>query len=343
MNRFSSGPSRLVAPELHQDGSAHRQPGLEQEAVLHGGSVAVRRLRSQVERIAPYLRTALLCGEPGTGKRQLARAIHALSSGAERPFLELQSAELAEVIGEGKAVLPEGAPDSRTLLESVAGGTLYLGRVDELGPMEQAGLMRFLRSFEERRLAISRPSDRVRPDTRVLASTVRDLRTLASIGQYRQDVYARLSVVEIAVPSLQQRREDIPALAEFLLRRLAAQTGTRPKMLAPSTLAQLDGRPWPNNLQELERVLAQAALLAEGAVIEPRHLLALVEPRTHALPAASAQPKIERLDDVIQQHVLHVLTHCGGNKLRAAELLGISRSTLYRMLDAASVSGRMVP
>jgi DNA-binding NtrC family response regulator len=102
-------------------------------------------------------------------------------------------------------------------------------------------------------------------------------------------------------------------------------------------LAQLQERLWPNNLRELERVVAQAAALAEGAIVEPRHLLALVDP-ANASPASQPAIHIERLHDVIQQHVLAVLTRCGGNKLRAAELLGISRSTLYRMLDAGSVS-----
>jgi transcriptional regulator of acetoin/glycerol metabolism len=104
--------------------------------------------------------------------------------------------------------------------------------------------------------------------------------------------------------------------------------------LAEATLAQLQGQMWPNNLHELERVVSQAASLAEGAIIEPRHLLSLVE----APPSAPAPIKIERLQDVIHNHVLDVLTRCGGNKLRAAELLGISRSTLYRMLDANSVN-----
>jgi DNA-binding NtrC family response regulator len=229
-------------------------------------------------------------------------------------------------------------------LESASGGTLYLDGVGELPFALQASLFRFIRACEERRTVpvtsngntFRRPSpldNRLTPP-RILAASDRDLRTLAAIGQFRQDLYARLSAVEILVPPLRQRIEDIPILSAWLLRRLAEKTGQSPKLLAEATLAQLQGQMWPNNLHELERVVSQAASLAEGAIIEPRHLLSLVE----APPSAPAPIKIERLQDVIHNHVLDVLTRCGGNKLRAAELLGISRSTLYRMLDANSVN-----
>ena len=225
--------------------------------------------------------------------------------------------------------------------QSANGGTLYLDSVGELPFTLQAALFRFIRACEERR-SVAPPASRndfrrsepARIDTRILASTDRDLRVLASIGQFRQDLYARLSAVEILVPPLRQRIEDIPTLVAWLLRRIAGETGQVPKLLAKSTLAQLQERLWPNNLRELERVVAQAAALAEGTVVEPRHLLALVEP-ANASPASRPPFTSSACTTSSSSTSSTVLTRCGGNKLRAAEMLGISRSTLYRMLDAA--------
>jgi DNA-binding NtrC family response regulator len=334
-NRDSSGPALASSSR-----SGQRDP------VLMGDSVVIRRLRSQVQRIAPYFHTALIRGETGSGKQLVARAIHALSPGADGPFIVANASALAESIANGESSRPASSPSAASLLNSANGGTLYLDSVGELPFTLQAALFRFVRACEERR-NVPQPASRndfrrsepARIDTRILASSDRDLRVLAAIGQFRQDLYARLSAVEILVPPLRQRIEDIPTLAAWLLRRIADETGQAPKLLAQSTLIQLQDRLWPNNLRELERVVAQAAALAEGAVVEPRHLLALVEPAS-ASPARPPIIHIERLHDVIQQHVLDVLTRCGGNKLRAAELLGISRSTLYRMLDAGSISAQ---
>jgi DNA-binding NtrC family response regulator len=193
---------------------------------------------------------------------------------------------------------------------------------------QQTALIRFVRGCEERRGAIA---------TRILATSDRDLRTLAATGQFQQDLYARLSVVELQVPPLRQRVDDIPMLAELLLRRFANETGQSAKVLAELSVVQLRKRLWPNNLRELERVVAQAAALTQNGTIEPRHLLTLGE---SPKPVVASPVRLERLHDVVQRHVLEVLTRCGGNKLRAAELLGISRSTLYRMLDAKPASMR---
>jgi DNA-binding NtrC family response regulator len=303
--------------------------------ILLGESLAVRRFRSQVKRVAPHLRTALIRGEIGAGKHLAARAIHALSSGADGPFIACDASALASSAADAGTSAPPGAPTADALIESAQAGTLYLFGVGKLSAAHQATLFHFIRAYDESRPTASNHAGSRRPDTRILASSDRDLRTLVAIGQFRQDLYVRLSAIEIVVPPLSQRIEDIPILAARILRSLAERAGQPPKVLAESTLTQLQDRPWPNNLRELDRVVTQAAALADGDLIEPRHLLALVEPAPQNLAAPTAV-KIERLHDVIQRHVLEVLTRCGGNKLRAAELLGISRSTLYRMLDSSS-------
>jgi DNA-binding NtrC family response regulator len=298
-----------------------------QRGPLLGDSPAMRRLRSQIQRVAPYFRTALVRGETGTGKELVARAIHQLSPGADGPFVPCPIATLADSLAPNDPPTISGlTPAGTALLESAQGGTLYLDEIGELPYPLQAGLLRFLKAFEDRRIETRRW------ELRIIASTHRDLRTLSAIGQFRPDLYTRLSVIEIAVPSLRQRTEDIPALAAQLLRRIARKSGDDVKFLAPETLTRLQRHPWPGNLHELRKVLVRAAARTGSTLLEPRHLIALTEPQAGAA-AAPLPVKIERLQDVIQQHVLSVLTRCAGNKLRAAELLGISRSTLYRMLD----------
>jgi DNA-binding NtrC family response regulator len=309
------------------------------ELVVMGESVAVRRLRSQIRRIAPYFRTALIRGETGSGKELVARRLHAGSPGADGPFIVEPAAAIAEPFARDEPARVTAMRSTESLLESAHTGALYLKGVGELSFGQQAGLFRFLRACEERHGAAAGAGhvrlDRTDRRARILAASDRDLRALALIGQFRQDLYAHLSAVEILVPPLRDRVDDIPKLGEWLLRRLAGQTRQSPKLLAEATVARLMRAVWPNNLHDLERVVCQAAALAEGASIEPRHLLALVEPEFAGLAAAPAA-KVERLQEVVQQHVFDVLARCGGNKLRAAEALGISRSTLYRMLDAAS-------
>jgi DNA-binding NtrC family response regulator len=294
--------------------------------VLLGESAAVRQLRSQIQRIAPYYRAALIRGEAGSGRQTVGRAIHRLSPVANGPFVVIDASALTDALDSdhtnGASVLEA--------LEATRGGTLYISDVGELSLPRQAALYRFVRSAEERRGSLT-------ATMRILAESDRDLRTLASIGQFRQDLHANLSAVEIPVPPLRQRTEDIPLLAAFLLDRIAHRAGEKPQALAELALFSLQRQNWPGNLRDLERGLSEAAARAEGDVIEPCHLMPLGE--EGVAQAAGASPvRMDRLHDVVQRHVLDVLTRCGGNKLRAAESLGISRSTLYRMLEANSAT-----
>jgi DNA-binding NtrC family response regulator len=308
--------------------------------VLLGDSMAVRHLRSQIQRIAPYFRIAIIRGEGGAGKQVVARAIHARSAGAHGPFIVADAAAFADALHAGGHTR-----SAESLVDAAEGGTLYLLRVAQLSIVQQDSLMGFFRDRDERRAApggdVQRKLERrdATPlsarncDMRILVASDCDLRTLSAVGRFRQDLYAQLSAVEIVIPPLRERLDDIPVLATWLLRRLAEQAGETSNHFSQAGLAHLQERQWPSNLRELEKVDAQSAALAEGKLIEPCHLLALGKPATIA-PAPATAPRIDRLDEVVRRHVLDVLTRCGGNKLRAAELLGISRSTLYRMLDS---------
>jgi DNA-binding NtrC family response regulator len=335
---ISVGRTRQPAAEPHRSDLAADAAC----SVLLGESMAVRHLRSQIQRIAPYFRIALIRGEVGAGKQQIARILHEASPAADGPFVVVHASQFSAELDESAYLRSAGS-----LLDKTEGGTLYLKCMGELTFPQQSALLRFLQSSWERRGASSNPGRRglerrnsrlaqIRNSgTRILVASDRDLRTLSSVGQFRQDLYAQISAVEILVPPLRQRTEDIPQLATALLHRLAEQTGQSSKLFSDATLLHLKERRWPNNLRELECVVAQAAAVAEGGVIELSHLLPSAEP---ASPAASEPPRLDRLDDVVQRHVLDVLTRCNGNKLRAAEMLGISRSTLYRMLGSNSDS-----
>ena len=312
------------------------------EWVLLGESAAVRHLRAQIRRISPHFRTALIRGEAGTAKSLVARAIHAHSPASDGPFVVAPAEHVVQCVAAGETTCSATIHAAASLLGSAQGGILYLEGVGELSYPLQTTIYRFIRWAEERRTApassVYNGPERRRVNlrsapTRILASSRSDLRALALTGRFRQDLYTHLSAVEVVVPPLQQRVDDIPELSAWLLNRLAAQAGQPSKRLSEAAMAHLKGLSWPHNLRELEELLSRAASLAEDATIERRHLL---PPEAGAdSNAAPLGHWPDRLHDVIQQHVLDILTRCGGNKLRAAELLGISRSTLYRMLGAS--------
>ena len=325
----------LTSPTLVRRTFQHRQDDRETSAlerdsklrrtdwVLLGNSVAVRQLRSQIQRIAPHFRAALIRGERGVGKELAARAIHALSPSADGPFVMFH--------GTGHAGRP-----GQEVFESARGGTLYLWGIETLSPALQGELLGIMDEGQWRwpgsQHAGRDGTERRRAHIRILAASNRDLGALAAAGQFHQELYERLSAVEIFVPALRQRIEDIPSLAAWLLRDSEPATGQCPKHLAESTIAQLQKYPWANNLRELESVIARSAALAEGATIEPRHVLVRVDSEN-----TPSTPPLDRLRDVVEKHMLEVLSRCNGNKLRAAELLGISRSTLYRMLGSTKL------
>jgi len=273
---------------------------------LAGESAAMHRVRSQLERIAPHVRTALITGETGTGKEQVARMLHARGPGADGPFIIWEAEPLTKM-------LIETDKGSAILLEA-HGGTLFLAKMGTVPLTQQPALLRMLQLQEQRTH---------RCDVRIVTSSDRDLRTLTMTGQFREDLYRRIGTVEIGLAPLRRRQEDIAEVAETLLRRAGGRG------ISAEAVVRLEQHTWPRNVRELREVLDRALELAGNAVVDARHLRL---PERHE----DAEPNLEPLQDVVRRHVLEVLTRCSGNKLRASEVLGISRSTLYRMLDACA-------
>jgi DNA-binding NtrC family response regulator len=302
----SSGNCVAIAPPPKPRGET------EQVRIV-GSSAAMRRLRMQVRRIGPHFRSVLVSGEAGAGKELVARALHAMGPGGE--FVVCGAAELEDVLARSEASLQ---------------GMLFLDGISKMHLEAQDRVLQVLKKHE-RVWGHFEPSH-----LRVIAATRDDLRTLASAGRFRQELYQRLTTVEIAVPPLRERMEDVPELARYLLRRFALLHNRDAHEIADDAIDRMKLYRWPGNVREIEDVLREAALRSTDGRIELRHLPELSE--EDRMPPAAIAGKSVRLQDVIEQHVFHVLKDCRGNKLRAAEMLGISRSTLYRMLDAGASS-----
>jgi DNA-binding NtrC family response regulator len=288
------------------------------------------RLRMQIQRIGPHFRTVMVIGETGTGKESTARALHRLSQGAAGPFVLCHAGERSEVFHKATAC----SADIDHMVKMAQGGTLFLGGISEMSMEAQRHLLRVLRRQDGSQIG-STASQKI--DIRMIASTREAPRVLAYAGRFLQELYQRLAMVEIALPPLRERREDIPRLATRLLARLAREFGKSVEEISEDAMKRLETHGWPGNLRELENALRHGVLQCKTKVLEASDLPALAE--TSAEDSAMADALgTARLQDVVERHVLRVLKNCAGNKLRAAELLGISRSTLYRMLEAHSYS-----
>jgi DNA-binding NtrC family response regulator len=301
--------------------------GLEGDGLqMVGTGPAMVHLRMQVQRIGPHFRTVVFSGEAGTGKELAARALHRLSHGADGPFVLWRAGEVPAE--DPDTAIAAASADIDGLVKKAHGGTLFFDGINEMPLEVQSHLLRVLRRQEGSQVEVDASH---KMHVRMIASTRDDLRGLASAGRFLQELYQRLATVEITLPPLRERREDIPELAMLFLARLALRFGKSVDEISEAAMRRLEAHPWPGNVRELEKVLRHGVERCRGEVLEVGDLLMLADG-----PAMADGFEAVRLQDAVEQHVLRVLKNCAGNKLRAAELLGISRSTLYRMLDARS-------
>jgi PAS domain S-box-containing protein len=277
----------------------------------------------------------LLLGETGVGKSWLARRIHQSSPRVSKPFLEINCASLArelvesELFGHEKGAFTGAQSDKRGLVEAADGGTLFLDEIGELPPAVQAHLLTFLDTQRFRRVGGMRA---LSANVRVLAATNLDLEKAILEGRFRKDLYYRLSVVPIRIPPLRERRDELRAVAERMLAELAGRRGIRgPVTIDGRAIAALERYDWPGNLRELRNVLERALILNRGGPVRIDHLP--VELRKAPDPAPPSPPTLDALE---LAHIERVLEQQGGNRSRAAEALGISRSTLRRKLAQKS-------
>jgi DNA-binding NtrC family response regulator len=327
-----------LAPILAEASSRDCTPPLRElaqdEPEIVGVSPAMTRLRMQVQRIGPHFRAVVVSGEAGTGKELAARALHRLSQRAAGPFVVCHAGK-PSTKGFDRTRTAASSAEIDRMLMMAQGGTLFFDGISEMPLEAQTHLLRVLRRQDGYQVG-SGASQKM--DLRMIAATREDLRVLASAGRFLQELYQRLAMVEIALPPLRERREDIPHLATHFLARMTLRFGKGFHKIAEDAMQRLEAHPWPGNVRELERTMRHSIQQSAGGVLEITDLPELEQVNAVESGTTDAFETV-RLQEVVERHVHRVLKNCAGNKLRAAEMLGISRSTLYRMLDASSYAG----
>ena len=297
---------------------------------LVGRSLAFRRVLDLVRRVAPSATTALLLGESGTGKEVVARAIHDASPRHDRPFVPVECSGLTESLFESELFGHErgaftGAHAAKPgLVEAARGGTLLLDEVGDIPPGLQVKLLRLLETRTFRRIGSVEPQE---ADFRLVCATHRDLPAMVAEGAFRRDLYYRISAFPITLPALRERREDIPLLAEALLRRIPAASGLR---LSQAALECLSAHDFPGNIRELRNLLERAALLLDGDTILPEHLPGICR----LAGAERSDDGVLPLDEVERRYLARVLAEHRGDRKELAALLGVSERTLFRKLQS---------
>ncbi len=298
-----------------------------------GTSPAMQRVFEVVDQVAPSKATVLITGESGTGKELVANALHMRSPRAQKPFVKLHCAALAESLLESELFGHEkgsftGAfvrKDGRFSLAD--GGTLFLDEIGEISPAIQVKLLRFLQEHEFERVG---GTQTIRVDVRVIAATNRNLPEEVAKGRFREDLYYRLNVVALEMPPLRDRRTDIAALSRFFLERYARENSKSIQDFASETMDLLTMYDWPGNVRELENAIERAVVLTNGPMIQPAALPPHVRPKT----VIAGIPPIpgSTLSDIERFAILETMKATGGSTSKAAEMLGISVRTIqYRL------------
>ncbi len=300
-----------------------------------GTSAEFRKALDLAESVAASDSTILIRGESGSGKEVFARYIHELSERSDRHFLSLNCAALpeglleSELFGHVKGSFTGAVRDKEGLFVAASGGSFFLDEVGEMAPSTQVKLLRVL---QQREVIPVGSTKAVQVDVRLIAATNRDLERDIEQGRFRSDLYYRLNVISVELPPLRARLDDIPLLAEHFLTREAERTGGKPKKLSDEVMDILQEYPWPGNVRELENVIERAVVLTNGATVKDDAL----PPRLREQPAQplvqEAPPANPTLEVIERAYIEHVLRAENGNKSRAAEVLGIDPSTLYRKI-----------
>jgi len=303
---------------------------------------AMKEVLRVVQKVAPMPTTVLIEGESGTGKELVARALHDLSPRAERTFVAVNCGAIpgqlieSELFGHAKGAFTDASSAKRGLFEEADGGTLLLDEIGELPLPVQPTLLRVLQEGEVRRVGDARST---RVDVRLLAATNRDLAAQVQAGRFREDLYYRLNVVQLRLPPLRDRQDEIAALSERLLARHAERIGTSPRRLSPRALEVLKGYRWPGNVRELENALERALVLSEDEEIGPDSLPDAVQRAVppEPLPARldADDLSVKRAQRVLEADLIRrALERTQGNRTRAAELLELSpRALLYKIRE----------
>jgi Nif-specific regulatory protein len=310
------------------------------ESGIVGDGPATRKVLEMVARVAPRETSVLILGESGTGKELVARALHAGSPRASRPFVAINCAALTETLleselfGHEKGAFTGAVAQKKGKLELAEGGTVFLDEAGEMTPQLQAKLLRVLQQREFERVGGTKT---LRLDVRLIAATNRDLAAEVKRGAFREDLYHRLNVVAIRVPPLRDRVEDIPALARHFLERASVRCGRRVTGISPDAERYLVNYSWPGNIRELENAIERAVVLGQSDVVLPEDLPETV---MDAAPSADSDGALQSsVSDAKRKLILDAWREAGGDHNRAAEILKVHPNSLRRLIRNLGLRG----
>ena len=322
--------------EVHKEYSFHH---------ILGKSKPIQAVFDLIRRVADSPTNILITGESGTGKELVAKAIHYNSDRKDAPFIPVNCAAIpeqlleSELFGHMRGAFTDAKFDKRGLFEEAQKGTLFLDEISELPLMLQAKILRAIQEKEIRRVGATKP---VSVDVRIIAATNLNLNEEVKNKRFREDLYYRLNVIELKLPPLRERREDIPLLVEAFLKKCGEVRGKAVMGVSEAALAMLMDYAWPGNVRELENIIERAVTLSRGERISPDDLPAMVQgARGDRRVLDEAAEKTLPLHELEKEYIKKVLEKTGGNKYQAAHALGIDRKTLYRKL--AEIEGKPHP
>jgi two-component system nitrogen regulation response regulator NtrX len=342
----------LRTSKLEREVKALRESVWERYEMI-GESAVMRRLYAELEKVAPTRGRVLITGESGTGKELIARAVHRLSPRREAPFVKVNCAAIpaelieSELFGYERGAFTGAQGRKKGLFELAHGGTLFL---DEIGDMSHAAQAKVLRALQSGEITRVGGESAIAVDVRVLAATNKDLEAAVKSGEFREDLFFRLAVVPMRSPSLRERAEDVPRLAEAFLKDFWRENGIKPKPVDAGVLDALAQRPWPGNVRELRNVVERMAILSGDRITladlpeSPRlGATASSDGATSRPPPPSAQAMTigdsretlrEHRDRAERDYILATLDGCDWNISRAATLLGVERTNLHKKMRA---------
>jgi len=315
------------------------------EEQIIGASAGMQEVYKLIGQVAEKDITVLVRGESGTGKELVARAIYQNSRRAKKAFIPVNCAAIpdtlleSELFGFEKGAFTGASEKWIGRFEQANGGTIFLDEVGSMSPSTQAKILRVLQEGEFNRLG---GKEVVRVDVRILAATNMDLQKAVSTGKFREDLYYRLNVITVLLPPLRERKEDVPPLVNYFIQKYRGELGKEIQAVNPAALQKLQGYSWPGNVRELENIIKRAMVLARGNMILPDDIQISISEGLHLLPGGEQVPageggfwektfregKGKVLKDLEKMAIERALQFSGGNQKKAAENLGISRTTL---------------
>jgi two-component system nitrogen regulation response regulator NtrX len=326
--------ARLKSIEIERDDLLQR---LEEDSRLVGQSKAVTDLKKTSSQIAPEESRVLITGENGTGKELVARMIHGFSPREKGPFIAVNCAALpddlieSELFGYEKGAFTGAVKSKPGRFEMAGGGTLFL---DEIGEMSEKTQAKLLRAVEDGVITRLGGTTEIKTDVRIISATNKDLKKQISEGYFREDLYYRLAVLPINIPPLRERREDIPLLVQHFSDRFCKKRGRPPKKFEDGALRLFSNYSYPGNIRELANYVERVVIMAAGETIEAKDIESLIPHLVEKAPTGTLKSACEQFE---KEYIKKSISRAGGNMTRAAEILGLERSHLYKKMKSLGI------